>query len=167
MVTPDQILILQETFEHIALDATGFADRFYTRLFDLNPQVRQMFRTSMAEQGQKLMDVIDVIVNGLWSPEEIRRGLEELGARHVGYGVQERHYALVGAALLWALERDLGPRWTPEARDAWTAAYALIAQMMLVGASNAASQPRRKRVRPEPPAPKPRAADDAQPGEQL
>src|ERR1044071_2408565 len=38
--------------------------------------------------------------------------VQALGRRHVAYGVTERHYETVGAALLWTLEKGLGwARW--------------------------------------------------------
>jgi hypothetical protein len=36
----------------------------------------------------------------------------------------------VGAALLWTLEQGLGEAFTPEAREAWAAAYGLLATTM-------------------------------------
>ncbi len=44
--------------------------------------------------------------------------LEEVGRRHVGYGVRDAHYATVGNALLWTLEHGPHEAFTPEVRDA-------------------------------------------------
>jgi nitric oxide dioxygenase len=44
--------------------------------------------------------------------------------------VEDRHYDLVGAALLWTLEQGLGDAFTPSAREAWAAAYAAVATIM-------------------------------------
>ena len=57
----------------------------------------------------------------------------------VAYGVQDRHYATVGEALLWTLEQGLGPAFTPEVRLAWTSAYGLLAGAMQAGAREAAA----------------------------
>ena len=54
-----------------------------------------------------------------------------LGRRHAGYGVKDEHYASVGAALLWTLERGLGAAWTPELAAAWVAAYTTLSQFMI------------------------------------
>jgi hemoglobin-like flavoprotein len=59
--------------------------------------------------------------------------VEELGRRHSGYGVQNKHYDTVGAALLWTLEAGLGPDFTGEVREAWASVYALLAQVMQRG----------------------------------
>lgn len=44
----------------------------------------------------------------LGGPKQRGHALQELGRRHVGYGVLPRHYATVGDALLWTLKRGLG-----------------------------------------------------------
>ena len=63
--------------------------------------------------------------------------LHGLGRRHRGYGVEDRHYATVGEALIWTLGQGLGPAFTDEARDAWLAAYTLLAGVMQAGAAQA------------------------------
>ena len=56
-----------------------------------------------------------------------------LGRRHSGYGVQDKDYGTVGKALIWTLEQGMGEDFTPEVRDAWMAAYGMIAQVMQQG----------------------------------
>jgi hemoglobin-like flavoprotein len=48
----------------------------------------------------------------------------------VVYGVLPAHYDTVGAALLWTLEKGLGPDFTPEVKDAWAAVYGILAGTM-------------------------------------
>jgi nitric oxide dioxygenase len=62
--------------------------------------------------------------------EEIVPTLRSLGSRHAGYGVREADYGTVGATLLWTLEGALGPRFTPEVREAWMAALGALAGTM-------------------------------------
>ena len=57
-----------------------------------------------------------------------------LAQRHVSYGARAEHYPVVGAALLWTLEKGLGEAWTKEVADAWTAAYATLSSYMIVQA---------------------------------
>jgi nitric oxide dioxygenase len=49
--------------------------------------------------------------------------------------VRDDQYGSVGTALLWTLERGLGPEFTPEVRDAWTEAYLLCASIVRRGAA--------------------------------
>jgi nitric oxide dioxygenase len=80
------------------------------------------------------MESLALIVNCLDAPRSELAALEALGRRHVEYGVREEHYDTVGAALLWMLEQDLGPAYTPEVRGAWEAAYDFIARTMKMAA---------------------------------
>lgn len=56
--------------------------------------------------------------------------IQDMGRRHVGYGVKPQHYDTVGEALLWTLDTGLGPAFTPEVKAAWTSAYTLLATVM-------------------------------------
>jgi hemoglobin-like flavoprotein len=103
------------------------AELFYARLFEIDPTLKPMFRGDMKEQGRKLMQMLSVAVNGLNSLDRIVPAIQDLGKRHVGYGVREQDYRTVGTALLWTLEQGLGSEFTPDVREAWTAVYMLVA----------------------------------------
>lgn len=120
--------LVQASFEHIVLIAA--AELFYGRLFELDPSLQQLFHGDMAEQGRKLMHMLTVAVRGLDRPEVLVPAVQALGRRHAAYGVTDAHYGIVGAALLWTLEKGLGDRWTRELGDAWAGMYGELAAMM-------------------------------------
>ena len=72
----------------------------------------------MEEQGKELMLMANIAVNGLDRLEAIMPPVKLLGVRHVGYGVKDRHYDTVGAALLWTLGQGFGDRYTPPVEEA-------------------------------------------------
>ena len=125
-----QIEIVQRTFDMAAPMADEVATCFYTRLFELDPGLRPMFRGDMKQQGQKLMTVLALAVRGLSKPETIIEAVRRLGQRHAGYGVQPQHYTTVGEALLGTLAELFGPAFNDEVRQAWTSAYVLLATIM-------------------------------------
>ncbi|NKF23991.1 globin family protein [Solimonas marina] len=129
-MTPTQIALVQHSWTQVLPIRTQAAALFYGRLFELDPSLRALFRAPIAEQGEKLMDMIDVAVRGLDRIDALVPAVQALGARHVGYGVQPAHYATVGAALLWTLEQGLGPAFDAELRSAWTAVYGALAGAM-------------------------------------
>jgi hemoglobin-like flavoprotein len=57
--------------------------------------------------------------------------LQALGRRHHGYGAEPAHYEAVGEVLLDSLAHIAGDAWTDEARQAWTDAYAVVADVMI------------------------------------
>ena len=130
-MTPKQIVLVQATWKQVQRIADQAAALFYSRLFLLDPSLKTLFRGDMQEQGRKLMSMISVAVNSLARLESIVPAVQQLGRRHAGYGVKPRHYALVGAALVWTLEQGLGKKaFTKEVEDAWRAAYAVLAATM-------------------------------------
>src|SRR4051812_16998284 len=130
MVTAAQKSLVQASFVDIATIADDAAVLFYQRLFELDPSLRQMFRGDMTEQRKKLMQMLTAAVKGLDHLEQLVPAVQNLGRRHAGYGVEDRHYEVVAEALLWTLAAGLGRGFTPDVRDAWVAVYTLLATTM-------------------------------------
>ena len=89
---------------------------------------------SVASFYRKLMATLAVVVNGLGDLTSILPAASALAKRHVTYGAKVEHYPVVGAALLWTLEKGLGEGWTPAIADAWTAAYGTLSGFMITKA---------------------------------
>jgi hemoglobin-like flavoprotein len=137
-MTAEQKVLVQTTFAKVAPIADAAAAMFYARLFELDPSLRPLFTTDLAEQGRKLMQMIAIAVNGLDRLDELVPAVRQLGVRHARYGVKDQHYDTVAEALLWTLERGLGPDFTPAAKEAWTAVYGVLAATMKEAAAVAA-----------------------------
>ncbi len=136
-MTPEQKEIVQSTWSDVAPISEKAAELFYGKLFELDPDVRGMFKGDMKEQGRKLMQILDVAVAGLDNVGELTPAVAALGKRHVGYGVADSHYETVGAALLWTLEQGLGEKFTADAKEAWTVVYTSLAGIMKSAAAEA------------------------------
>jgi len=137
-MTPQQIYLVRSTWEQVVPIADPAAQLFYGRLFELKPELRGLFQhADMPEQRRQLIQMLAVGVVSLDKLDTIRPALENLGRRHVDYGVRDHHYDLVGAALLWTLEQGLGDGFTVSVRDAWTEAYAALATIMRTAAADA------------------------------
>jgi len=132
-MTPRQIQIVQDNFQKVAPIADVAAGLFYARLFELDPSLQKLFKGDMKRQGAMLMSMIGSAVRGLSNPNGLIPVLTALGKRHTGYGVIDAHYATVAEALLWTLQQGLGEEFTAEAREAWTAAYTMMASVMQQG----------------------------------
>jgi len=133
-MTPEQVKLVQQSLAQIEPIADDAASLFYACLFDLDPPLAELFHGDPREQGRKLMHMIGLAVRGLDRLDKLMPVLRDLGARHAGYGVNDRDYQTVGTALLWALERGLGPAFTPELKTAWSAVYEVLADTMKAGA---------------------------------
>ncbi len=129
----EQINLVQSSFKDVRPIAALAADIFYTRLFVMDPSLRTMFKGDLADQGRMLMSTLNTAVNGLTNLDATVPVVRQLGMRHAKYGVQDEHFDTVGSALLWTLEQGLGEKFTADVREAWTAAYALLASVMQLG----------------------------------
>ncbi|OFW99067.1 MAG: hemin receptor [Alphaproteobacteria bacterium RIFCSPHIGHO2_12_FULL_66_14] len=130
-MTPEKIELVQTSFKKVVPIAATAADLFYDRLFEIAPEVRPMFPQDMKEQKSKLMGMLGTAVSNLHQLETILPAVKALAERHKGYGVTAAHYAPVGAALLWTLEKGLGADFTPEVEAAWTETYTTLAGAMI------------------------------------
>jgi hemoglobin-like flavoprotein len=136
-MTPEQVSLVQESFRKVVPIAGTAADLFYDRLFTIAPEVKPMFPADMAEQKKKLIAMLATAVTNLHQIDAILPAVENLGKRHVAYGVTSAHYEPVGAALLWTLEQGLGSDFTPRVKAAWTEAYMTLAGAMQGAAATA------------------------------
>jgi hemoglobin-like flavoprotein len=139
-VSQNDIALVQDSFAKVAPIAETAAELFYGRLFELDPSLSALFKGDMVEQGHKLMGMIGAAVNGLNDLEGLVPVVQDLGARHGGYGVQAGHYGTVAEALLWTLGQGLGDGFTPEVEAAWTNVYTVLAETM-IGASEKVAEP--------------------------
>ena len=135
-MTPTEVGLIRASWAAVEPIADTAASLFYARLFELDPAIERLFRRAdMAAQRKILMQTLTVVVKSLDRLDQIVPAVQALGRRHAGYGVREAHYATVGAALLWTLEQGLGEAFTPPVRDAWTAAYGTLANVMIDAAN--------------------------------
>lgn len=129
-MTPEQLSLIQTSWAKVVPIQESAATLFYNKLFELDPAVKPLFKGDMREQGRKLMMSLNVVVNGITNLDGLVPNIQELGRRHVAYGVEPKHYDTVGAAILWTLEQGLGAEFTPATKEAWTAAYTTLANVM-------------------------------------
>jgi hemoglobin-like flavoprotein len=134
-MTPEQVQLVQASFQKVVPIADTAADLFYDRLFTIAPEVKPLFPDDLGPQKKKLMQMLATAVTNLHQVEKILPAVEELGKRHVAYGVTPKHYEPVGAALLWTLEKGLGPDFTPPVKAAWTEVYTTVAGVMTQAAA--------------------------------
>jgi hemoglobin-like flavoprotein len=138
-MTPEEVSLVQESWKKVVPIKETAAELFYGKLFELDPNLRGLFRGDMKEQGRKLMAMIGAATDGLTRLDELVPTVQNLGRRHATYGVKASDYNTVANALLWTLEKGLGPAFTPPIRTAWVKAYGVLAETMQAAAAAAAA----------------------------
>jgi hemoglobin-like flavoprotein len=131
-MTANEIHLVKYSWSVVeGLDPVVAGGLFYKRLFESAPYLKPMFSESVPVQSKKLMAMIGYVINRLDKLDTILEDIKQLARRHVKYGVQQEHYELVGAALLWTLEQALAALWTNEVKLAWANCYQLLSSAML------------------------------------
>ena len=134
MLSESEISLVQGDWAKVQPIAEQAATLFYDRLFALDPSLRAMFKSDLAEQRRKLLNMLSLAVAGLSDLSSLVPAVRSLGARHVHYGVQPEHYDTVGAALLWTLGQGLGAGFDDVHAAAWSKTYGVLADVMKAAA---------------------------------
>jgi hemoglobin-like flavoprotein len=130
-MTPAQVDLVRKSFDALWPFRRRLAEQFYGRFFELAPDTRSLFPNDMERQQLKLMDTIAAIVGTLDQREIFQSIISHTGRKHADFGVQTSHFIAFGEALIWGLQQQFGPAFTPETQQAWVALYdAIQAKMM-------------------------------------
>ena len=113
MVTPKQADLIRRSFDAIWPVRRKIASRFYCRFFELAPDAQRLFPSDMERQHLKLMDMIAAIVGALDKRELFQSIISHSGRQHARFGVNPSHFVAFGDALIWSLEQQFGPEFTP------------------------------------------------------
>jgi hemoglobin-like flavoprotein len=130
MLTKTQTRLVQESWRWVMEQYDEAAHTFYQNLFELRPEYQLLFKANVAEQGHKLVRMMEMAVTGLRKFDMVTPALETLARRHLNYQVTEEMYGPMGEALLATLRQLLGARFTPEVEDAWREMYQTLARLM-------------------------------------
>lgn len=115
-----EIDLIRSSWADVWTDKQLVAELFYTNLFKMDPSLRSLFPEQMTTQGEKLMSMLNVVVNNLERLDTLIPDVQALGRRHAAYGVKSNHFETVGAALISTLEQGLGEKFTLDTRVAWS-----------------------------------------------
>lgn len=131
-MSPDTIALIRDSWARIGpMESSRLAESFYQYLWSVDEDTRRLFTHPEAGLLQeKFLSRLSLVVSALDEPELLVPLLAHLGARHQAAGMGERHYALMGEALLVALRDTLGEYWNSAQHLAWAESYTFIASIM-------------------------------------
>ena len=116
-MTPEQMTLVQTSWEKVVPISDKAAELFYGKLFETDPELKPLFKGDMAEQGKKLMTMITTVVRGMKNLEALVPAIQDLGRRHVGYGVKDEHYDTVGSFIDLDLGTGLWEKTSPRKQE--------------------------------------------------
>ncbi|WP_439030335.1 FAD-binding oxidoreductase [Gordonia terrae] len=124
-------------------------DRFvtdvYTRMFAIDPDLRDLFGVSMAAQRVAFHRVIDHVLEAIPAESghaELVEFLAQLGRDHRKFGVEPEHYHVMYAALMGEFAALMEGYWDAETEQTISQAMMLVTGVMR-GAAESATHPAR------------------------
>lgn len=135
-MTPDDIALVRNCWTRLQPLADQAGVALYQRMFADHPELRHLFKGEMDEQAHKIMRMVDRAITALDDLEPLERVIKMMGARHSGYGVEEKDYPKMRDALLATLADMFGEDFGGKERAAWVRVYDEIAELMIEGGAH-------------------------------
>ena len=140
-VQPNHVEEVEKSWAKVAaLGVENVGVLLFKNIFAVAPEALELFSfknepdlynsPKLKAHGANVVSTVGKAVAGLRELEALVPVLAALGERHVGYGILEPHYDVVGKALVMTLEQGLGDAFTPEVKEAWTLVYGVVATTM-------------------------------------
>lgn len=129
-MTPEQAVLVEDSFLRLGPVTAEIGERFYDRLFDMDPSLRALFVHDAAGQPMRLIQVLAYVVSNLRAPDSLLSMVRDLGRKHAKFGVQDAYYDTFKQALLATLAERLKENWSQEVASAWDSTYDMIADEM-------------------------------------
>ncbi|XP_072164893.1 uncharacterized protein [Diadema setosum] len=136
--------LVQASWSTLGSDLEEHGAVMFAKLVTDNPQIGRLFpfgrknlsrdellvNPDLRAHGKRIMDTVGVAVSGLDDLELLVPILQDLGRRHVGYGVTKRYFKPVGEALMYAIKQGLGSQFTAELEMAWLSVFKVVTDTM-------------------------------------
>lgn len=108
--------------------------RFYTRMFEENPEVLVFFNQANQRSGgqqRALASAICAYAMHIDNPRALSGAISEITHKHVSLGICPEHYPIVGRHLLGAIRELLGNAASEDLLSAWAKAFEFLANAFI------------------------------------
>lgn len=134
MLTQRTKEIVKATVPVLAEHGVPIIRRFYTRLFDAHPELKNVFNVAHQDQGQQqqaLARAVYAYAENIENPSSLAAVLKNIANKHASLDVRPEHYPIVGEHLLGAIKDVLGDAANDDVISAWAQAYGNLADVLM------------------------------------
>jgi len=110
---------------------TWFFSMFYTRLFDVHPSAKVMFKAGIKSQGKFLVQMLTLALTLCLNEEKLNKVMLTLAEKHNERGVKAIEYGVVGDVLFWSLRHCAGDIFNHHVYFVWTKIMSRILRVMV------------------------------------
>lgn len=132
MLDSKVIELVKATIPAVAQTGTKLTAHFYERMFEHNPEVKDIFNMSHQIGGQQreaLFNAVCAYAMNIENPAVLLPAVEKIANKHASLLITKDQYDIVGANLLGTIKELLNPG--DEIIDAWAQAYGVLANIFI------------------------------------
>ncbi|KAI1260821.1 flavohemo protein [Xylariaceae sp. FL1019] len=133
-LTPAQISVVKSTAPVLKEHGVTITALFYKNMLDANPELHNIFNQANqvgGAQPRALAGAVFAYASYIDDLGKLGALVERIAQKHASLNVAPEHYPIVGKYLIEAVAAVLGDACTPEIASAWTAAYAVLADIFI------------------------------------
>jgi nitric oxide dioxygenase len=134
MLDPSKIATVKATAPVLAAQGYAIIQRFYHRLFEAHPELKNIFNMRHQERGEQhraLAAAVLAYATHIDNLSALGPAVDRITHKHASLNVQPAQYAVVGEHLLAAIKEVLGEVATADILSAWAEAYQVLADIMI------------------------------------
>jgi hemoglobin-like flavoprotein len=131
MPSQSDIERVKQSFDELRPYLEPTSLHFYEALFELAPELRELFRDDLKGQGMRFMNTLGLILDNMVDPEQTPVDFSELGRLHKTLGIRQSHFAPMEEALIISLREKMSDPLTPDLEAAWRDAYREFSQRLI------------------------------------
>ena len=134
MLTPTTIATVKATAPVLAEHGFAIIQRFYERLFEAHPELRNLFNMRHQERGEQqraLAGAVLAYATNIDNLPALGSAVERIAHKHASLNVLAEQYPVVGENLLGAIKEVLGDAATEGVLGAWGEAYQVLADILI------------------------------------
>lgn len=136
-MNPDQIERIRNNFKVLTPQGEDLIRRFFTRLFNAVPALRQNLPRDFAQQHRDHLAMLGSVVKNLHRVDAVEHILMDIGARAQRAGAQPQHFGVAREQLIVTIRELSGPTWNEDLLGDWTEVLNIVASVMIRGAGRA------------------------------
>ena len=128
---------IRSSFEALAPHTEELAERFFGRLFAVQPVIRALLPRDHWQRAHDLSALLGLVIKHAGRLDSIQNVLMDFGAKAQRAGVMPQQYGMARQALLDAMHDVLGNNWTEDVAADWTDLLNSVASVVVLGAGRA------------------------------
>jgi nitric oxide dioxygenase len=134
MLKPSTIATVKATAPVLGVHGYAIIERFYQRLFEAHPELKNIFNMRHQERGEQqraLAAAVLAYATNIDNLSALGAAVDRITHKHASLNVQPAQYAVVGEHLLAAIKEVLGDAASDDVLAAWAEAYQALADIMI------------------------------------